>query len=285
MIELSDIMQKLNWVFVTRITVEFILFIVFLKVIKKIIELFFTKIVSRIDDYETKRQYSTIKFLLRSIINTVVSLFFLTNLLEAVGVNMKPILATAGVFGVAIGFGAKRFVEDIITGLIILVTGQVRVGDYITIDNSTGTVEKVDLAMIRIRSLSGDVFFIRNGLVDKVINHTREFSNPIVEIPVSYNSDIRHVVEVLKDLCEELKNSPTYSPYILGDADIFAIDSFGDSSINLKVRLKTTTHEQWLIQRHFRIMVKEKFDELGISIPFNQLDLHLDKEIASAINK
>ena len=139
--QISTLLEKINYAFIIKICIEIVLFYIFLKISKTLIEIFFAKIINKIKDHETQRQYSTIKFLCISIVNTVVSLFFLTNLLGAFGIDMKPILATAGVLGVAIGFGAKRFVEDIISGLMILLTSQIRAGDYITIGNSTGTVE------------------------------------------------------------------------------------------------------------------------------------------------
>ena len=273
--KLSNVLSKMDWGFVARISIELILFIVFLKVSKKIIEVFFSKILDKIPDHEIKRQYSTIKFLCISVINVVVSLFFLTNLLGAFGIDMKPILATAGVLGVAIGFGAKRFVEDIISGLMILLSGQVRVGDYVSVGGSTGTVAKINLAMIKVRGYNGDVHYVRNGLIDKVINHTRDFSHPIVDVPVPYDADINQVIEVLKDLSQEIMKNPNYAPYILSVPEIIAIDSFGESSVNLRVRFKTTPMQQWMVHRYFRIMIKQRFDELNIPIPFNQMDVHI----------
>ncbi|MDO5438278.1 MAG: mechanosensitive ion channel, partial [bacterium] len=166
--DIEELLSKVDFVFIARICIEVIFYFVCLWVVKAVIEALFNKIVLKLKDHEIKRQYTTIKVLCSSIVNVVVSLFFITNILGDFGVDMKPILATAGVFGVAIGFGAKRFVEDIISGLIILLSGQLRVGDYVTVGNSTGTVEKVNLAMIKVRAYNGDVHYVRNGLVEKV---------------------------------------------------------------------------------------------------------------------
>lgn len=273
--DLEVLISKIDFTFIIKICVEILLYFVFLFVTKKIVETFFGKIVAKIHDIEIKKQYDTIQFICISTINVVITLFFATNILGAFGVDMKPILATAGVLGVAVGFGAKRFVEDVISGLQILLTGQLRVGDSITIDTSNGMVEKVNLLMIKIRTINGDVHFIRNGLVDKVINHTRDFSYPIIEIPVSYEADIPFVMNVLSELAFELKNNSEYSKFILADPEVLGIDSFDESSIMLKVRFKTVPAQQWAIQRKFRIMVKQKFDELNISIPYNQLDVNI----------
>lgn len=275
---LDTLLSKLDYGFIAKICIEIFLFVLFLKLSSWLINIFFGKVLLKIKDHEVKRQYSTIQFLCVSVVNTIVSLFFLTNLLGAFGIDMKPILATAGVFGVAIGFGAKRFVEDIISGLVILLTGQIRVGDYISIGGSTGTVEKITLAMIKVRSYSGDVHYVRNGLIDKVINHTRDFSQPVVDIPISYDDDVRRTIGVLKELCAEIRKNKDFEKYILSEPEIVAIDSFGESSVNLKVRFKTTAMKQWDVQRYFRIMVKEKFDELNISIPYNKLDVQIKNE-------
>lgn len=266
-------MNKVDLGLITKLCLEVIFYFAVLFLVKKFIGIFFTKIVTKIKDHEIKRQYATIQYLCISIANVVVFLFFATNILGDLGVDMKPILATAGVFGVAIGFGGKRFVEDIISGLMILLSGQLRAGDYITIDNSTGTVESINLVMIKLRAYNGDVHFVRNGLVEKVINHTRDFSRPIVDIPVAYNTNIPYVIEVLKELGKEIRNNPDFSQYILDEPEIVAIDKFDDSAILLRVRFKTKALQQWAVQRYFRIMVKEKFDKLNITIPFNQMEV------------
>ena len=275
----DNFINKIDIGLITKLCLEVIFYFIVLFAVKKLIEIFFTKVVTKIKDHEIKRQYATIQYLCISIANVIVFLFFATNILGDLGVDMKPILATAGVFGVAIGFGGKRFVEDIISGLMILLSGQLRAGDYVTIDNSTGTVESINLVMIKLRAYNGDVHFVRNGLVEKVINHTRDFSHPIVDIPVAYNTNISYVIEVLKELGEEIRKNPDFSSYILAEPEIVAIDKFDNSSILLRVRFKTRALQQWMVQRYFRIMVKQKFDELNISIPFNQLDVHIKEKV------
>lgn len=272
---LEMLIEKIDIGVIIKISLEIVFYFIFLFISKKLIELFFNKIVSKIHDTEIKRQYNTIQVLCNSIANIILILFFFSNILGDLGVDMKPILATAGVLGVAIGFGAKRFVEDIISGLIILLSGQLRVGDYISIGDSTGTVEKINLAMIKLRAYNGDVHYVRNGLIDKVVNHTRDFSHPIVDIPVSYNDDVIKITGVLRDLCRQIQNDPNLGQYILSEPEIIAIDAFNDSSMLVRVRFKTNAMQQWNVHRFFRIMVKQKFDELNISIPFNQLDVNL----------
>ena len=268
---LTQHVAKINLFLIGKSILELILFIIAMRVINKALHLFFEKIISRISHPETRKQYSTIRQLGIYLVDALLVLFFTTNILENFGIDMKPILATAGVVGVAVGFGGKKFVEDLFTGLSIILTGQVRVGDFVTINNSTGTVEKVTLTMIIIRTFNGDVHFLRNGQIDTIINQTKDFSMPLFHINVAYKTNITHAIHVLKELGQELRSMPEYSKYVLSDIEVFGLNEFYDSSIEILCRMKTTPHEQWMIKRKFNQMVKERFEKEGIEIPFPQV--------------
>ena len=210
------------------------------------------------------------------IIDAIIVLFFATNILEGLGIDMKPILATAGVLGVAVGFGAKKIVEDIFTGLSIILSGQLRLGDYVTVNDSTGTVEKITLTMIVIRTFNGDVHYLRNGQIDTIVNQTKDFSYPLFNLGVSYKTDVAHVVRVLKEIGKELRQNPEYSKFILADIEVFGLNEFQDSSIVIQFRIKTTPQEQWMVKRKLNQMIKERFEQEGIEIPYPQLVLHND---------
>ena len=206
-----------------------------------------------------------------SVADTIIFLFFGTNILQDMGIDMKPILATAGVLGIAIGFGAKRFIEDVISGLNILLTGQVRVGDVVVICGMEGTVERVTLTMLVLRSFDGILHFIRNGLIDTISNRTRHFAYAVFNVTVAYKENIKEVIEVLKALGEDFKKDSYYKNHVLDDIEVLGLDEFLDSSILIKCRIKTTPQSQWEIKRKFNLLIKEKFDELGIEIPFPQV--------------
>lgn len=265
------IAKKIDILLIGKSIMELILFIIFLKAINQILTVFFNKIISNIHDTETKKHYQTFKQLGTYIINAVIILFFATNILGNFGIDMKPILATAGVLGVAVGFGAKKFVEDLLTGLSIILTGQLRVGDFVTVNNSTGTVEKVMLTMIVIRAFNGDVHYLRNGQIDTVINQTKKFSYPLFRIGVAYKTDINKVLEVLKDLGKEIRENHEFSKAILSDIEVCGLDSFKDSSLEILARIKTKPQEQWRVRRKFNQMIKERFEKEGIEIPFPQV--------------
>jgi len=264
---------KIDLLLIGKTLLEIIIFIVLLKVSNKAFHLFFDNIIKHISDSETKKLYQTLRQIGVYIIDAGIILFFTINILGNFGIDMKPVLAAAGVFGVAVGFGAKKFVEDVITGLTIILTGQLRVGDYVTVNKSTGTVEKLTLNMVVVRAFNGDVHYLRNGQIETVINQTKNFSYPLFNIGVSYNSDASHVMRVLRELGQELKNDPVYSKFVLSDIEVLGLDEFQDSAIVFQCRIKTTPHEQWLIKRHFNQMIKERFDKEGISIPFPQVTL------------
>ncbi len=271
---LSNHIGKIDLFLIGKTIFEIILFFIFLKFINKTFNIFIDKIISRIQDSEMRKHYYTLRQLGIYIIDALIILFFITNILENFGIDMKPILATAGVLGVAVGFGGKKFVEDLFTGLSIILTGQIRVGDYVTVNNSTGTVEKVTLTMIVIRSFNGDVHYLRNGQIDTIINQTKDFSYPLFNFSVAYKSDIARVIRVLKELGQEFRQMEEYSKFILSDLEVFGLNEFQDSAIVILARFKTTPHEQWMIKRKFNQMVKERFDREGIEIPFPQVVIH-----------
>lgn len=275
---LTNHIGKIDLFLILKSLVEIIIFFIILKFVNKGLYLFFDKIISKIKDNETKKHYHTLRQLGIYIIDAIIILFFVTNILENFGINMKPILATAGVLGVAIGFGAKKIVEDIFTGLSIILTGQVRVGDYVTINNSTGTVEKFTLTMIILRTFNGDVHYLRNGQIDTIVNQTKDFSYPLFNIGVSYKSNVTQVIHVLKELGKELRENPEYSKFILSDIEVFGLNEFQDSAIIIQARIKTTPQEQWMVKRKFNQMIKERFEQVGIEIPYPQVVVNSPEE-------
>ena len=271
---IADNTFKIDIFVIVKLLIEFVLFFIVMRIVNKSLNLFFEKLISKIKDSEVKKQYHTLKQLGIYIVDAIIILFFATNILQGFGVDMKPILATAGVLGVAVGFGGKKIVEDVFTGLTIILTGQLRVGDYVTVNTSTGTVEKITLTMIVIRTFNGDVHYLRNGQIDTVINQTKDFSYPLFNLGVSYKTNVAHVVRVLKELGRELKEMPEYSKFVLDDIEVFGLNEFQDSSISIQFRIKTTPQEQWMIKRKLNEMIKERFEKEGIEIPFPQLVVH-----------
>lgn len=264
-------LKSLKWPVILNIFFTLIFFVVALKFIKTFMTHLFERIKKRSKDIEAAKNFDTLRVISIHIINFVIFIFVAINILNLLGVDVRPIITAAGVLGVAIGFGSKRFVEDLISGLIILFEGQIRVGDVVEIQNVTGTVEKMTLSILVLRSIDGAAHFIRNGMVDMVTNYTRGYSYSLVEIPVAYKENISYVMDVIRQIGEDLRSECEYGEKILGDIEVLGLDKFNDSSISILARFKTLPRHQWEIKRVFNLRIKEKFDELNIEIPFNQL--------------
>ncbi len=261
------------------VIVSVLLLCIILKLSHVMVKKFTKNIIASTDNTERIKEINTISHIVKSALDTIIALVIIMTMLTKLGIDIRPILTAAGVMGVAVGFGAKRFVEDIITGLIILLEGQIRVGDVVEIGDKTGTVEKIDLKMVVLRDLHGRVHYIRNGMIDIVTNLTRDFSYYVLELGISYNENVDRVLDTLKDIFNnELMTNPKMSENVLGDIEILGLDSFSDSSVVVKVRIKTRPMHQWLIGREFNRLIKNKFDELKIEIPFLQTKLHIVKK-------
>lgn len=248
------------------------LLVIIVKLIRFFVGKLLIKITSKISSQERKQQIETLKTIAMHAIEAIIFVVYIGNMLNIFGIDVRPILATAGVMGVAIGFGAKRFVEDIISGIIILMEGQVRVGDYVEIQGVKGFVEKITLPLITVRSdTTGALCFIRCGYIDSIINHTMQFSYAFFEFDVAYKENVNHVFKTLYKCFDILISNEENKKKVIGELDIWGLDGFKESSLCIKVRIKTQPKGQWSIKREFNKIVKERFEMENIEIPFNQL--------------
>ena len=262
----------------TMMVLNIIIFVFFIKIANIFIEKFLDRICRFKDDFEFKKQLVTLKSIVKSIVDTIIAAFGVMYILNGLGVDIRPIPTAAGVLGVAVGFGAKRFFEDIITGMSILLEGQVRVGDYIEISGHQGVVEKVDIKLIQLRDTQGRVHYIRNGMVDTVVNYTRDYSYYVFDIGVAYKENVDNVINVLKEIDEDFRKNSKVKDYVLAPLEIFGLDSFDDSAVIIKARIRTSPIKQWEVGREFNKYIKAKFDEKGIEIPFPQRTVYLVNE-------
>ncbi len=242
-------------------------------IIIKLVDILFNKIRNRIlaktKEIEAIKQIKTILRLIHNIINILLVTFAVLAFLGSVGVNIKPILATAGVAGFAVGYASKRFIEDIIAGIIIITSGQIRMGDYVNISGKEGTVENIDLKIVTLRDTNGNVHYIRNGLIDIVTNYTRDYSYSLLDLGVSYDENPDRVMSVLKDIFDnQLRKNPEFASKIIDDIELQGLNNFADSCIIIRSRIKTVTKEQWAVQREFNKLILQKFKEENIEIPY-----------------
>ena len=200
--------------------------------------------------------------------------------LSELGLNIGPLLAGAGVIGLAIGFGAQTLVKDIITGLFILVEDHISVGDVVKVGTHAGTVEKLTLRTIQLRDLGGTVHVIPFSAVTTLENMTKGFSRYVFNVGVAYREDTDHVVDVLRELGEELLQDEQFKPFILEPLEILGVDSFGDNAVNIKARITTVPIKQWSVGREFNRRMKIRFDELGIEIPFPHRTIYFGEDLS-----
>ena len=189
-------------------------------------------------------------------------------ILSEVGVDLKPILAAAGLGGLAIGFGAQSLVKDVITGFFILLEDSIRVGDVVEIAGVGGVVEEVKLRTVTLRDLSGNVHVVPNGVIDKVKNMTKVYAFYLFEVGIAYREDVDEVMAVLRDIAEELRRDPQFAEDILEPLEMLGVDQFADSAVIIKCRIKTRPIKQWRVGREMNRRIKKTFDAKGIEIPF-----------------
>ncbi len=200
--------------------------------------------------------------------------------LSELGVNIGPLLAGAGVVGLAVGFGSQKLVQDVINGAFILIEDSISVGDVVKVGDHAGLVEGISIRTVRLRDLNGNVHTIPFSAVSTVVNMTKEFSYHVFDVGVAYREDTDQVVEVLKGIGEELRRDPRYGPLILEPLEVQGVERFEDSAVIVRARIKTRPIEQWNVGREFNRRLKKRFDELGIEIPFPHVTLYFgaDKE-------
>jgi len=231
------------------------------------------------DDPETQnereKRAETLTKVIRNLLTIVVWSIVGMMILREIGVDIGPILAGAGVIGLAVGFGAQTLVKDFLSGMFILIENQFRVGDVVSAAGHSGLVEEISLRTTTLRDLEGKVHVIPNGEIAVVTNMTKEWSRFMIDVGVAYKEDVDHVMEVLKGVGESMTSDPKYSHLILEPLSILGVDSFGDSSVNIRVMFTTKPLQQWGIGREFRRRIKNTFDEKGIEIPFPHQTVYL----------
>jgi len=196
-------------------------------------------------------------------------------ILNELGISIAPILATAGVAGIAIGFGAQSLVKDFFTGMFLLLDDQVRVGDVVEVGGKGGLVEEVTLRFVRLRDMDGHVHYVPNGEIKLVTNRTRGFATPTIQITIAYREDADEALKEAKAVASALRADPQWAERITDELEVIGMDKWGDSSIVLLVRLRVVPPiQQWNVKREYLRRLKRAFDERGIEIPFPHLTIY-----------
>lgn len=281
---ISNLLNSVGSWFITsglKIFLIILFTLILIKTIKIVIDRLFQSIQKRKrhhDDDEFKKRLDTLKSVMRYLFSILLFIVTISMLLRELGIDVGPILAAAGVLGLAVGFGAQSLVKDLISGFFILLEDQIRVGDVVEIAGKSGLVENVNLKMTILRDLSGNVHFVPNGEISVVTNMTKGYSRYLFNIGVSYREDVDEVMDVIRLVDEEMRNDPDYSGDILEPIEIMGLDEFADSALIIKARTKTKPIKQWRVAREFNRRLKKKFDERNIEIPFPHTTLYFGKD-------
>ena len=223
---------------------------------------------------EAAKRAETLVRLLRQAIVIVIWVMALLIILNEMGVAVAPILASAGVVGLAVGFGAQNLVRDVISGFFMILENQVRVGDVAVVNGTGGLVEQINFRTLVLRDLSGIVHIFPNGSVTTLSNLTKQWSAYVFDIGVAYKEDTDQVIEILKQVGAEMRADAYFGPLMIDDVEVFGVDGFADSAVMIKGRLRTRPIKQWEVGRQFLRRVKQAFDREGVEIPFPHRSLY-----------
>jgi small conductance mechanosensitive channel len=196
-------------------------------------------------------------------------------ILDELGINVAPLLASAGVVGVAVGLGTQSLIKDILAGLFILLEDQFGIGDLVTIAGVTGTVEEMSLRRTTVRDFNGTLYTVPNSEIKVVSNASKDWARVIVDVGVTYETDLGHAMAVLSEVSQAVASAPEFQADVLEPPQVMGVMDLADSWITLRVAIKVKAGAQWALSRELRRRIKEGFDRAGIEIPYPQQVVHV----------
>lgn len=223
---------------------------------------------------ESQKRVETLIRLIRQATLIVLWVTTILILLKEIGVDVGPILASAGIVGLAVGFGAQNLVRDFISGFFFILENQVRVGDVAIVNGTGGLVERVNFRTIVLRDLAGIVHIFPNGAVSTLSNLTNDWSAYVFDIGVAYKENTDKVIEVMSSVGADMKQDEILGSFMLEEPEIFGVDKFDNSAVVIKGRIKTKPIRQWQVGREYLRRIKLAFDNAGIEIPFPHQTLY-----------
>ena len=254
-----------------------LLMIILIRIIRKAVRIAVVADSSMEEEAEKKREDTLIRIFAGATRIIILTMAILMILQEA-GIAIGPILAGAGIVGLAFGFGGQYLIRDIITGLFIILENQYRIGDVVNIDGTSGLVEDITLRLTTLRDLNGTMHHIPHGDIKRVANLSKKFARINLDMGVAYDTDLEHVIKVINKTGNELAEDPQYKEFILKPPQFLRVNDFADSAIILKILGDTKPLKQWEITGELRKRLKVAFDKEGIEIPFPQRVIHHSKE-------
>ena len=223
---------------------------------------------NNVDTDEASKRINTLSGIIYGICRIFFWVIFLLILLSKFNINIAPILASAGIVGLAVGFGAQELVRDFISGFFILLENQLRTGDWTIINGTEGLVEKIELRTITLRDSSGTVHIFQNGKINTLSNMTKEWSAIVLQIGIAYKEDTDYACQLMQQVGDEMLNDPKFKDLMLEPITISGVNDFADSAVVIRLVLKTKPMQQWTVGREYRRRIKKLFDEKHVEFPF-----------------
>ncbi|WP_323132524.1 mechanosensitive ion channel family protein, partial [Kineococcus indalonis] len=217
-----------------------------------------------------EQRAGTIASVLKSATTLVLGIAAVMSVLDVLGVSIAPFLASAGIAGVAIGFGAQALVKDFLSGFFMLAEDQYGVGDVVDLGDATGTVEAVGLRVTRLRDVQGTVWYVRNGEILRVGNQSQGWARAVLDVSVTYGSDVVQVQDILQRLGDALAEEEDWRELVLERPEVWGVEQMAADGIVLRLVVKTAPLQQWAVQRELRRRIKAAFDAEGIEFPYPQ---------------
>jgi len=212
----------------------------------------------------------TMGSLLKSISTGVVFTVVAFMMVSELGYDIAPLIASAGILGVALGFGAQSLIADFLSGVFMILEDQYGVGDVVDLGEATGVVEAVGLRVTRLRDVNGTVWYVRNGEIMRVGNQSQNWARTVLDIPVAFGEDLAQIRRVLCEIADAMWQDPEYDELILEQPEVWGVERWDPEAMVVRVVLKTAPLEQWNVARELRERIKVRFDELSIEIPYAQ---------------
>jgi small-conductance mechanosensitive channel len=264
------------------IVIGLIVYFIFQKVVPRFIRRTVTLQMRGKPQIEIEKRSKTISRVLRNTIGIVIGILVLFTILAEVGINIGPALASLGILGLAVGFGAQNLVKDIINGLFILIENPYGVGDVVKVAGIAGLVEEINLRRTILRDLDGIVHYVSNGEINVASNFTREFSRVNMNISVGYGENLDRVIAVINSVCSKMAKEKEWNQKIIKTPQVLRVDALGESGIDIKILGETQPIEQWDVMGELRKRIKVEFDKQGIEIPWPHMKVYFGN---SAPNK
>ncbi|CAN3129794.1 mechanosensitive ion channel family protein [Mycobacterium sp. smrl_JER01] len=222
------------------------------------------------DQVAARRQQraQTIGSVLKSTVSIVLLVWVVLAVLNVLGVNIAPFIASAGVVGLAIGFGAQNLVRDFVTGVFMLLEDQYGVGDTVDLGEAIGEVESVGLRITTVRDIDGTLWYVRNGEIARVGNMSQEYAVARIEVPVSLNADVDRAERVAVEAAEEAVADPALAGKVIGEPEMLGVQELSPDLIRLRMTVKVRPNAQWAVQRKLRRAILRAYDEHGIDLPY-----------------